>query len=276
VEPRRRAPQETALKLLPLLLLTFAACGQNYEADIRKGNAAIAAAKTDAERAAGLSLRGAGSAEKARYLRAFKRISRADYDRLFEDSRRDHEQAAALAPGDAQVHLKLGLAYYFHAYPGPPDDWETKNEVARWLALAEASFSKAAERDRDLEQAWDMRALVRHARRDFDGEIADFEQVQRLKPRFGRLRLATAYCDRGRFKSDQKLFDAAAADFEQAISLGAPAGHDECDPYWPLAWIHLDRKDFEKSWSVVRAAKGKGFVAPEFVEELKRKSGRDS
>jgi len=257
-------------------LALLAGCGRGYDEDIRKGTAAIEAAKTDADRAAGYSRRGEGYAEKARYSRAFKLITRQQYDRLFELAVKDHDQAVALAPRDAQVYLKRALAYYFRAYPGPPDDWETKETADRWLLLAEADFSRAVERDPNLEHAYDMRGLVRAHREDYDAAIQDFEQVRRLDDRWGKIRLAYAYCSRGGVESKKKLFDAAIADYEKSVELGAPTDGCECDPYWPLAALYLDaRRDFDKSWGVVRAAEGKGFIAPEFLSRLKKESGRD-
>ena len=156
-------------------LTLLASCGRGYEEDIKTGSAVIAGASTDAERAVGYSRRGGGYSEEARYRRVFKRISRPEYDRLFSLAIKDLDQAVALAPTDAQMYLKRGEAYYWRAYPGPPDDWERKDEVARWAALAVADFSRAAERDGNLEHAYDMRGLVHHSLEDYDAAIADFE-----------------------------------------------------------------------------------------------------
>src|SRR5262250_2806267 len=79
-------------------LTLIASCGRGYDEDIRKGSAVIAVARTDAERAVGYARRGGGYSEEARYLRAFKRIPRPEYDRLFSLAIKDLDQAIALAP----------------------------------------------------------------------------------------------------------------------------------------------------------------------------------
>jgi tetratricopeptide (TPR) repeat protein len=122
-----------------------------------------------------------------------------------------------------------------------------------------------------------MRGLVHHSLEDYDAAIADFEQVQRIDPAFGKIRLADAYCARGALDVKKNLYDGALADYEKARELGAPTDGCECDPYWGLAALYLDHKhDADKSWSIVHAAKRRGYIPPEFLAHLKQVSGRDS
>ena len=267
-----RGPWPAAL--FPLILL--AGCGSGYEFDILRGSAALKAARTDAQRASALAVRGGGYAEKARILRFTKRVSRPDYDALFARAVKDLDEAVSLAPKDPQVFLKRGEAYFFRAYPGPPDNWETKAAARPWLDKAVADYSTAIELAPDLEQAYDMRGVIRHDLEDYDAAIPDFEQVRRLNPKLGKLRLADAYCARGGRKDKDKLLDGAIADLETARALAAPTDGCECDPYLELAALYLDRKhDPDKSWSIVHAAKGKAYIPPEFLARLKKETGRD-
>ena len=81
----------SVLALAAILPLSCGCGGQSfwlgqYEGHIEKGTAAIASAKTDRERSAGYVERARGYGEKARYLRAFKRIGLEEYSRLFEQA----------------------------------------------------------------------------------------------------------------------------------------------------------------------------------------------
>ena len=260
----------------PLTLLS-ACFSQDYDKEIEKGTRAIKAATSAEERAAGYEQRGHGYSEKARYLRAFKRIARKDYDELFALAVRDYDQAVALTPSDAHAYLSRGLAYYFRAYPGPPDAWEAKEEVAHWVSKSDADLTHAIERDPNLEQAHDMRGVLHLSVKEYDAALQDFEQVRRLDARFGKIRLADTYCERGGFRREKTMHDEAIADYERARELGAPTDGCECDPYWPLAALYLDvRHDADKSWSVVHAARGKGWIAPEFIARLKKETHRDN
>jgi hypothetical protein len=47
-------------------------------------------------------------------------------------------------------------------------------------------------------------------------------------------------------------------------------------PYWGLAALCLDHEhDADKSWHIVHAAKGKGYVPTEVLAHLRQVSGRD-
>lgn len=93
----------------------------------------------------------------------------------------------------------------------------------------------------------------------------------------GKIRLFDAYCARGVLDVKKNLYDAALADYEKARELGAPTDGCECDPYWGLAALYLDHKhDADKSWSIVHAAKRRGYIPAEFLAHPKQVSGRDS
>jgi len=271
-------------KLLPLLSLCALAglgCGdalQGYEHDAQDATRELSAATTDAQRASAYSKRGRAYGEKARLARGRKLIGLEEYARQFGLAVQDHDQAATLAPNDADVYLNRGMTVYWRAAPTPPDGMEPEANARPWLDRAEADFARSFELDPRKTQAVDMLGLVHLAKLDYDAAIHDFEQVRPLDERLGRLRLADAHCSRGKARGEQKLYDLAIADYERSIELGAPTDGCECDPYWPLAALYLDAKhDYDAAWRVVHAAqKARGFVAPEFIERLRKESGRGS
>jgi hypothetical protein len=269
------------LLLLSLCALGGLACGdalKGYERDAEDATRELSAATTDAQRASAYSKRGRAYGEKARLSRGRKLIGLEEYARQFGLAVRDHDQAAALAPNDAEVYLNRGMTVYWRAAPTPPDGMEPDASAKPWLDRAEANFARSFVLDPKKTQAVDMLGLVHLAKLEYDAAIHDFERVRPLDERLGRLRLADAHCSRGKARGEKKLYDLAIADYERSIELGAPTDGCECDPYWPLAALYLDAKrDYDAAWRVVHAAqKGKGFVAPEFIERLKRESGRGS
>jgi tetratricopeptide (TPR) repeat protein len=245
-----------------------------YERDIRSADKAVAAAATDAERAAALSRRGRAYGEKARYARTMKLLPLDEYLRVFDLAIADHDRAIALAAPDPALYLDRGLTYYDRGEPMPPDGWETAAEVARFQAISEADFSRAVELDPKLELAYDRRGIIRFSRQEFDLALRDFETVGELDPRLGKIRLADTYCARAGVAQKKGLVEAAIGDYQKSIDQDVPGDGCDCDPYGPLAWLYLDAKrDYANSWRIVHAAKGKGYIEPEFVERLKRESG---
>jgi tetratricopeptide (TPR) repeat protein len=75
------------------------------EREIKDSTQAIEIARDDAQRAKAYSSRGAAYSEKARYNRLSKLISNDEYDRLFDLAMKDHNQAVALNPNDAEGYF---------------------------------------------------------------------------------------------------------------------------------------------------------------------------
>ena len=264
-------------RLCALVLLLSGACGSmsqtwylaSYAADIEKATKAIEAARDHGERARAYDERGRGYSEKARYSRAFKLIAADEYDRLFDLAIKDQDQAVALAPGSTQVYLGRGLTYYNRA---ALEDLEGPKAKALF-GSAESDFTRAIERDGSNAQALDMRGVVHTALGDLDRAIADFSLLAPIDPHLGQLRLAEAYCERGSAYQKASNFEAAISDYEKSIEYGTGGGGCECQPESPLAWIFSEKKQYDKSWDVVKRAKTSGrWIAPEVIEELKKAS----
>jgi len=239
-----------------------------YDRDIGSSTRAIETARDDAGRAAGYAQRGRAYSEKARYCRAFKLISADEYGRLFDLAVKDHDQAVALDPGSAEAYFTRGQTYYDRAA------LEDGKDARQWFDPAAADFQKAVERDGRHYLAWDMLGLVHEATGELDKAIGDYTREMALN-RLGRVRLADAYCARGSSHRD-KQYDAAIADYEKALALGAPTDGCSCDAYSPLVALYDDVSRYDKAWEAVyKAHKAKAWIGPETLEKLKKDSGRD-
>lgn len=267
---RRSASERTRRRITPgcaCALLLFGACSgawqahsqSQYDRDIEESTRAIGAARDDAERARGHAARGRAYSEKARYSRSFKLISPEESGRLFDLAIEDYDQAVALSPGDTQLYLSRGRTHYDRAALEDGADPRAKALFDR----AKADFTRAIEKDGRNAQAFDMRGLVYTQRGENDQAISDFTQEMKIDPRLGALRLAEAHCQRGSAHQRAIKYDPAIADYERAMELGPPADGCECQPESPLAWLYLETGQYDKSWEIVRKARGSGrWIAP--------------
>lgn len=239
--------------------------------DIAEASKRLEKAGDAKTRAAALSQRGRAYSEKARYSRAFHLIAANEYDRLFTLALRDHDQAIALEPERADFYFARGHAHFDHASL----DQQQGSEGKPHYDAAAADFSKAVEKNSRHSEAWDMLGLVYQSTGDFDRAIEAYRHEMEFAA-YGKVRLADAHCERGSAHQKAKRFDAALADFETAMDLGASADGCSCDPYNPLVGLYLnERRNHDKAWTVVRrAAHDKKFIAPELLQQLMRDSGR--
>ena len=250
----------------------------NYDRDINTATKAIESARDNAQRGEAYAQRGSAYSEKARYSKAFKLISADEYDRLFGLAIKDHDQAVALDPARAEVYYARGTTYYDRANLQAVVDGHLMGSDAdrkAWFAPAIADFKKAIEKDGKLSMAWDRLGLIHETTGELDEAISDYTQEMALNP-LGRSRLADAYCSRGGAGQKEKNEDAAIADYEKSIDLGATADGCSCDPYNPLIWLYTKSRRYDQSWEVVhKAQKSKKWIAPEFLDRLKNESRRN-
>lgn len=278
---------KTSVRIAGLLsasvVLFLAGCGRSwylngYERDIGNSTQEIASARDDAHRAAAYTKRGSAYAEKARYSRAFKLIAPEEYARLFGLAIQDHDQAIALDPASAEAYYGRGEAYYTRADLETVVDGKlvaSDAERKAWFAPAAADFTKAVEKDSRNSQAWDMLGVTHETMGELDQAISDYSQELALNPKLGRLRLADAYCARGGSDQKEKKRDAAIADYEKAIDTGASADGCSCDPYNPLLVLYTRDRQYDQGWEVVHKARGsRKWIEPEFLDRLKKESGR--
>jgi len=272
------------LGALAILVLLACGCGRSYEMakrdrDIEQAARAVAAARTDPERAQAYGARGRAYSEKARYGSHIKAISPPEYARIFDLAIEDHDQAIVIAPADAHGYLSRGLTYYDRASlemtaaaaagaTGVPDS------ARRALEAAQADFTNAIERDGRNVQALDYRGLVNTSLDRHDEAIADFAREMELDAKMGRLRLADAYCRRGSSLHRTKP-EAAIDDYEKALDLGGSSDACECQPENPLVTLYYEKGDYDRAWAAVKKANASHrAIAPEILEPLKKASGR--
>ena len=111
---------------------------------------------------------------------------------------------------------------------------------------------------------------------ELDEAISAYSQEMALKP-FGRVRLADAYCARGGADQEEKKYDAAIADYEKSIEIGATADGCSCDPYNPLFLLYDKNRRYDQGWEVVHKARSsKKWIEPELLDILKKDSGRSN
>jgi tetratricopeptide (TPR) repeat protein len=276
-ERERRHPLRRIGSLGAALALTaLLPCACNmvdvYEAQILKASMAIKAAKTDAERAAAYSDRGRGYSDKARLSLLRKAIDHDEYVRLFDLAVADHERAVALDPGNADVYLKRGLSFHDRAALVNEPGVDRKP----WFDSARADFAKCIEKDPRNVMAYDFLGLVEEETDRYDEAIADFTRLEAIDSEAGKFRLAEAHCGRGEHYLKEKRYDLAAADLEKSIELGIRSDGCSCEPYNSLAHVYIDaRPQYDKAWDLVHTAQASGRpVAPEYVDRLKKMSGR--
>ncbi len=249
----------------------------SYDHEISSSTKAIESARDNAHRAEAYARRGSAYSEKARYSRAFKLISRDEYDRLFGLAVKDHDQAVALDPS-AEAYYTRGVTYYDRAdLEAVVDGHLVGSDADRkaWFDPATADFKKAIERDGRFYMAWDRLGLIHETTGELDEAISDYAQEMALNP-LGRSRLADAYCARG-FSSKDKKYDAIIADYEKSIDIGATADGCSCDPYNPLIRLYAEGRRYDQSWGAVhRAQKSGKWIDPEALERLKKESGRSN
>ena len=276
-----------SLKIATLasVLLLLAGCSRmarswylsGYDRNISSATKAIESARDNAQRAEAYAKRGSAYSEKARYSKAFKLISADEYDRLFGLAIKDHDQAIALDPS-ADAYYTRGATYYDRAnLEAVVDGRLVGNEAARkaWFDPATADFKKAIERDGKLYLAWDRLGLIHETTGELDQAINDYSQEMALNP-LGRARLADAYCTRGGSHPKEK-YDAAIADYEKSIDLGATADGCSCEPHNPLLWLYTDGRRYDQAWEIVYKARKSGkWIAPEMLDRLKKESGRSN
>ena len=239
---RTSAPVGSFCIFLLALLLSGCEMGPRMflsarDREIKSGTETIEAGGSNAGRAAAYIKRGHAYSEKARYSRAFKRISLEEYGRLFAAAIADHDQAVALDPNSAEAYYMRGHAYYDRADRELFDNADAKP----WFDLAAADFKRAIEKDSKHYLAWDRLGMVHMSTGQYDQAIPVFEKEMALDS-MGKARLADAYCVRGTASHREQKYEAAIADFEKSIAIGANPDSCSCNPRLPLKTLKEERK----------------------------------
>ena len=246
------------------------------ENEIGEATRAIETARNDNDRAKAYSSRGVAYSEKARYSRIMKLIPNEEYERLFDLAIKDHNQACALNPDNAEVYLNRAQAYYDR---GAQDlIYETEPRSNAWLRAAALDFEKAIEKDPKNPHAFDMLGLTYESNGEDDKAIQAYTQELTFDP-FAKQRLADAYCNAGFRRQQQKDYAAAAVAYRKSIEWGVADDHS-C-PYDPLvslaAFYTTQTREYDKAWDMIHQAQNaRHWIQPEVIERLKKDSGRSN
>jgi len=235
---------------------------------IRRAGAALAAARSNAERSAAYADRADAYADKARYSRVMKLIAGEEYNKLFDLAVQDYNQAIALDPDNADMYYRRGNAYYSRASLDM-----IKEPTSVFLAPAKADFSLAVEMNPKNAMAFDMLGLTDASMGNWTQAIADFKQETGMD-HLQSLRLSDAYCNRGTVYLGEKKYNLAISDLNQAIQIRGTGDPCECEPYNPLLAIYLNQtREYDKARALVALAQRSGkWIAPENLEQLKTSS----
>ena len=218
--------------------------------------------------------------EKARYSRLSKLISNDEHERLFDLAMKDHNQAVALNPNDAEGYCNRAQTYHDRGgldliYVPNPFEAELRNNT--WLPAAALDLEKGAEKDPQNSLALDRHGLTYESNGEADRAIRAYTQEMALDRRLGRPRLADAYCIIGYERQLQKDLDAAVAAHEKSIEFG-PADDKSCpiEPFAVMAAIYTtETRQYDKAWDMVHGAQEVvRRIESELIDRLKKDPAR--
>jgi tetratricopeptide (TPR) repeat protein len=147
------------------------------------------------------------------YSRLSKLIPNDEYERLFNLAIQDHNQARA--KGQCRGLLQPGADVNDR---GSLESVENKSGKS-WFDEAAVDFEKAIEKDPQNDLAFDRLGLTYESNGEEDKAIRAYTQEMALN-RFGKCRLADAYCNIGFRHQQQKDFAAAMAAYQKSTEFG--------------------------------------------------------
>lgn len=254
--------------------------GGSPDSQIKDSTKAIETARSDRERAKAYSSRGNAYSEKARLGRLNKQMSDEEYERLFALAVKDHNQAVAVNPNNAEVYFNRAEAYYERGsldFVYSKEPWTVSPSTKSWLDAAARDFEKAAEKDPKNSRAFDMLGLTYESNHEWEKAIRAYTQVMAFDDHLGKLRLADVYCSMGVQYQGHKDFGAATMAYQKSVEFGR-ADDKTClnEPFEALVTIYTtEDHQYDKAWETVHQAQKSGrWIAPEVIERLKNDSGR--
>jgi tetratricopeptide (TPR) repeat protein len=170
-----------------------------------------------------IARRGRGREYSAKSLIADAFDRRDDGHRLRDDAIADHSAALSLKPADESVLVERGQDHHMN----------------QQFDLAVADFSAALKLNHSPSTLL-QRAASQRAKGAYEEAIADCNAALAIEVRDAGLEIWDIYNERGYAEFLAARYDAAAADFDKALSLGASSRAD--DVLWlpyQLAWLHI-------------------------------------
>ena len=201
---------QTAIELMPNLIMAHIRCGIGYGKNLANFDAAIACFNE--------VLDWEPNNEMAYCNRGAAYAGKGNFDRAIQD----FTQAIELKPDSAETYNDRGIAY------------DMKGDVDRAIE----DFNKAIELKSDSAETYNNRGNIYLKKGDFDRAIQDYTQAIELKPD-----LSEAYSNRGSVYSKKGDFDSAIQDYIQAIQLNP----DDAEIYNNRGNAHTGKDDFDSA-----------------------------
>jgi len=130
-----------------------------------------------------------------------------------------------------------------------------------------ADCNKAIEINPNDAVAYYNRGSVYPDKGNYNQAIADFNKAIEINPDY-----AKAYANQGIAYARNGNYDKAIANFIKAIEINP----NDASGYYNRGVAYFGKDDFDKAWEDVHKAESLGYeVIPEFLEELKKASGRE-
>ena len=130
-----------------------------------------------------------------------------------------------------------------------------------------SAYTKAIEINSSFAEAYNNRGLNYVEQGNLPQAISDYAKAIEINPN-----LADAYGDRGVAYKHQGNYTQAISDFTKAIKIDP----NYAGTYYNRGAVYYAAKDYDKAWADVHTAEKLGYnVNPEFLNALKKESGRD-
>lgn len=131
-----------------------------------------------------------------------------------------------------------------------------------------AEFTKAIQvTSGDSAEVYSYRGLAYFDKGDLDQAISDYNIAIAINPNYSK-----AYSHRGLAYAYKGDFDQAISDYNKAIIINP----NYAKTYAKRALAYFSKQEYDKSWEDVHKAQALGVeIGPEFLEALKKESGRE-
>jgi tetratricopeptide (TPR) repeat protein len=170
-----------------------------------------------------------------------------------EEAIKEFNKAIEIDPNCAEAYFNRGKAEEFD-----------------YTDRAIADYSKAIELKPGYVEAYNWRGMAYELdKKNYDKAISDFSKAIEINPKY-----INSYVNRGTAYDSKGEYDKAIADATRAI---------EIEPDNPKhysnsrAWGYYYKGDYNKAWQDVHKAESLGgSIDPDFLEKLKKASGREN
>jgi tetratricopeptide (TPR) repeat protein len=133
-----------------------------------------------------------------------------------------------------------------------------------------AEFSKAIKINPNDAEAYNNRGVAYKHKGNLEQAILDYNKAIEIDSNFTK-----AYNNRGNAYLMKGNYDQAISDYSKAIEVNPYYTSDD-KAYYSRSVAYFNKGEYEKAWADVHKAEELGFKAdPDFLEQLKKASGRD-